>query len=114
MPNGPEDLTDQDRPIPFGVSAETGRPLPDLSDEALTQLSVVEQQRGDSDLAAQKSLEQADFAVTDVDDANDLSETGWGVVFAENANRRHGNRAGRAARAPTARRKGPVPRFQRS
>ena len=39
----------------------------------------------DSDLAAQKSLEQADFAVTDVDDANDLSETGWGVVFAENA-----------------------------
>ena len=85
MPNGPEDLTDQDRPIPFGVSAETGRPLPGLSDEALTHLSVVEQQRGDSDLAAQKSLEQADFAVTDVDDANDLSETGWGVVFAENA-----------------------------
>ena len=59
--------------------------MPDLSDEALTHLSVVEQQRGDSDLAAQKSLEQADFAVTDVDDANDLSETGWGVVFAENA-----------------------------
>ena len=86
MPNGPEDLTDHpDRPIPFGVSAETGRPLPGLSDEALTHLSVVEQRRGDSHLAAQKSLEQADFAVTDVDDANDLSETGWGVVFAENA-----------------------------
>ena len=42
MPNGSEDPTDQDRPIPFGVSAETGRPLPGLSDEASTQLSAIE------------------------------------------------------------------------
>jgi hypothetical protein len=86
MPNGSVDTVDQDRPTPFGVSAETGRPLPELSDETLGNLPAIEERRADDRaLAVQKSSEQADFAVTDVDDANDLSETGWGVVFAQDA-----------------------------
>ena len=64
----------------------TGRPLPELSDETLSQLALVEDRRADDRmLAAQKSLEQAAFAVTDVDDANDFVRDGVGVVFAEDA-----------------------------
>ena len=76
----------QDRPIPFGVSAETGRPLPGLSDATLSGLEQIEAGRSEEHaLAAQKGLAHADFGVTDVDDANNLGETGWGIVFAETA-----------------------------
>ena len=86
MSNGSADPVEQDRPTPFGVSAETGRPLPELSAETIGSLSAIETRRADDrELAAQKTNEQADFAVTDVDDANDLGETGWGVIFAETA-----------------------------
>ncbi len=67
---------------PFGISADTGRPISDLSDEAVSamlghgpepELRSLQERSIASDLA---------FAVIGDVDANDLNQSGWGVIFA--------------------------------
>ena len=66
---------------PFGISAETGRPLADLSDDSVRsiaglpsepELAVFQQRSDDSN---------ASFAVLGEVDPNDLGQSGWGVIF---------------------------------
>lgn len=72
-----------DWPIPFGISAETGNPLPSLepadlrarlvSSELLPLLDVVR---------ARAAPEAVRFVTTSDTDPNNLVESGWGVIFA--------------------------------
>jgi hypothetical protein len=74
--------TEEDYLIPFGVSADTGRLISDISDEAViammgsapqAELQALEERSDPANLA---------FAVVGDVDANDLSESGWGIIFA--------------------------------
>jgi hypothetical protein len=66
---------------PFGIAAETGRPLADLSDDSVRsiaglppepELAVFQQRSDDSN---------ASYAVLGEVDPNDLGQSGWGVIF---------------------------------
>lgn len=74
---------------PFGVSAETGRPIGDLSDEAVAAMlakgpepasSALLQRSGAADLES--------FGVIGDVDPNDLAQSGWGVLFAPGVDQR--------------------------
>jgi len=80
MPNGMDEV------FVMGVSARTGRPLPSITPEALSYLK--EQQRApdpkrlvlESRVASDGSASRG--VVRSIRDPNDLTEAGWGVVFA--------------------------------
>src|ERR1700693_207997 len=69
---------------PFGISADTGRPISDLSDEGVA--AMLGTGRALESLALQERSNTADlsFAVIGDVDANDLTQSGWGVIFAPN------------------------------
>ena len=67
-------------PIPMGVVAETGATYPRLSENSLRHL------RGDPEPVLARSRRTRGLAADgSVDDPMDLSGTGWGVVFASDA-----------------------------
>ena len=78
----PPPVADDDFLRPFGISADTGRPLSELSDDAVSAMiaSAPEPQV----LAAHQELlkKPASFAVIGEVDSNDLGQTGWAVIFA--------------------------------
>ena len=75
-----QELGIADFPIPFGIEAETGEPLPGLTSHDLERIDT------DSNEVQRRSESQtADFfAIADID-PNNLEESGWCVVFASDA-----------------------------
>jgi hypothetical protein len=71
-------LSPDELPLPFGIQAETGTPLPGLTVDDLAGI------RSDDPAVNNRGARGggAHLAIEDVD-ANDLSQAGWAVVFAE-------------------------------
>jgi len=72
---GPDEL-----PIPFGIEAETGAPLPGLTESDLERIDADRKEvreRGERGAADH-------LAISDID-PNNLEEAGWCVVFTQNA-----------------------------
>jgi hypothetical protein len=70
-------------PIPFGVSADTGQPLPGLTEADLATFAGSQPRGADEAQLQRRALDtQAAFAVLGDTDPNDLSQAGWGVIFA--------------------------------
>jgi hypothetical protein len=77
--------TEAGEALVLGVSADSGRPLPDITPDAIAALadgeSTPDPER--TILEGRASPAGTAFAVvSDIEDPNDLAETGWGVVFA--------------------------------
>jgi hypothetical protein len=66
---------------PFGISADTGRPLDDLSDEAVRSILRLPPEPELPALQDRSNSTNASFAVIGEVDANDLGQAGWGVIF---------------------------------
>ena len=79
MPEEPLAIRDDEMPLPFGVRATTGEPLPGLKAEALKAIGV------DPKAVTDRSLPQKHLAADEsVKDPNDLKQAGWGIVLPEN------------------------------
>jgi hypothetical protein len=73
-----------DAPIPFGIRADTGLPLNGLTDEVVNALLGRKQEPTPETLALSDRADPANvsFATEGGIDANDLTQTGWGVIYA--------------------------------
>ncbi|WER47206.1 C25 family cysteine peptidase [Cupriavidus sp. WKF15] len=70
-------------PIALGVHADTGRPLPDLDKTGIDAFCAREQAgRGARERAAERARQADTYAVMGDVDADNLSEAGWGLLFA--------------------------------
>jgi len=78
-------------PLPNGIDADTGQPLPSLESHSIKRV-VLDEQREGAEAADQALIklggEQSTFAVMPDVDINDVSATGRGVVFAAEADPR--------------------------
>src|SRR5690349_9638914 len=74
--------TEDDAPLPFGISAETGRPLGALGDETINaMLGAPAQSTVEVALSGRAEPTAASFAVEGSIDANDLGQAGWGILY---------------------------------
>jgi Peptidase family C25 len=73
-----------DAPLPFGVYADTGRPLAALSQADLAKFAQDEgiQNPVRDSVEKRLSLAAATYAVTGEIDANDLAQAGWAILMA--------------------------------
>ena len=74
--SSPSDAGPQPMPVPFGVEAETGNTRPPLSEADLKQIPV------DPQAVKARASAEGHLALVPTINAMDLSQTGWGVVFA--------------------------------
>jgi hypothetical protein len=81
MPDPPFEM-----PVAFGVDADTGLTLPPIDPATLAALSYGELEPGALDERANPA--NISFALTGELDPNDLSQAGWGVIFAPDADPR--------------------------
>jgi hypothetical protein len=79
----PVDDETLDMPIPFGVSADTGRPLEGIDDAALNAFreNGLNGAVAKEYLAAKSDSTAPDFGTSGDVDPNQLSEAGWAVLF---------------------------------
>ena len=73
---------------PFGISAETGRPFSDLSDEAVAAMLAKEPEPELATLQVRSNAAELTFGVIGEVDGNDLGQSGWGVIFAPGVDQR--------------------------
>jgi hypothetical protein len=73
-----------DNPLVLGISANTGYPLTNMADDALKSLLSQFEEPGPEMLAFQERASPAAtaYAVSGEFDAMDLSQVGWGVIYA--------------------------------
>jgi hypothetical protein len=74
----------EEKPLPMGISARTGRPLPEVSEEAV-QAMLGREKKPPPEFAAmtaRSDVASRAFAAAGELDANDLSQAGWAVMFA--------------------------------
>jgi hypothetical protein len=75
--------------IPFGISADTGRPISGLSDEAVVAMVKEGPEPGAAELQRRSQTTAfRSFAVIGDVDGNDLSQSGWGIIFAPGVDQR--------------------------
>src|SRR5262249_22100656 len=73
---------DDDAPLPFGISAGTGRPLDALSDAAIgAMLGAAAEPKVEAALSGRAEPATVSFAVEGGVDANDLGQAGWGILY---------------------------------
>jgi hypothetical protein len=72
-------LRDNEMPIPFGIEAETGEPLPGLTD---ADLKRIDPDRKEVNQRGERGAENF-LAIADID-PNDLAKAGWCVLFGKN------------------------------
>jgi hypothetical protein len=83
QPQPSPDATLATPPIPFGISADTGRPLPGLTRDDLGAFAAAQPGgTGESQLERRAVDAQAAFAVLGDTDPNDLTQAGWGIIYA--------------------------------
>ena len=76
-------MPDDEAPLPFGIDAASGRPLPQLADEAIqAMLATPRDREAAAALARRATPAGLSFAVEGGIDPQDLGQAGWGVLFA--------------------------------
>ena len=77
-------------PIPFGIDADTGRPLEGIDDAALDAFKISGHESSvDPKLVKQKAeSDEASFGVSGDVDPNKLDEAGWAVLFSPGIDKR--------------------------
>jgi hypothetical protein len=83
-----EPSTADDFLIPFGISAETGQPIGGLSDEAVAFMIGQQPHPAAAELHRRTKTAAISYAVIGDVDGNDLSQSGWGVIFAPEVDQR--------------------------
>ena len=83
-----ETTTTNDFLSPFGISAETGRPISDLSDEAVAAMLGKGPDPALSVLQARSNTADLVYGVLGDVDPNDLTQSGWGVIFGPGVDQR--------------------------
>jgi hypothetical protein len=75
---------EEERPIPFGIRADTGLPLCGLTEEAINALLGRKTEPTPETLALSSRVDpgKISFATEGDVDASDLAQAGWGVIYA--------------------------------
>ena len=74
--------------IPFGISAETGRPISGLSEEAVAAMVKKDPEPEVAELQRRTQTAALAFGVIGDVDGNDLTQSGWGIIFAPEVDQR--------------------------